>query len=454
MIEDTIVALATPPGEGAIGIVRLSGPAALAIARGFWHGAKVIPRRVQVGTVREPSGEIVDEVILIYMPGPHSFTGEDVVELHGHGSPLALRRIMELCLAGGARLARPGEFTERAFVHGRLDLTQAEAVIDIIRASSEGALRAASGQLSGVLRRQVEQWCQSLVGMLATIEASIDFPDDVEEVDRAELWRELDGLVHEVARVRSTWRQGRILREGMRLAIVGRPNVGKSSLLNRLLREERAIVTDIPGTTRDTVEEQISLAGVPVRLVDTAGLRETADPVERIGVERAYREVERADLVLLVVEAAGGLTPEDSAIAAQIPPEVPVVVVINKTDLAPTLEGKERLAGEVGARAVIAVSAWSGAGLDQLEETIRHLVLGGELPPQESAVVANQRHFTELATAERHLAEAIEALQGQAALDVVSIDLREAWMSLGRITGKEVTDEVINEIFSRFCVGK
>jgi tRNA modification GTPase len=457
---DTIAAVATAPGEAGIGIVRASGPLALACAQQLFRrpsgaalAAPPASHHATYGYVVRPAGEEkLDECVLTYSAAPHSYTGEDVVELACHGSNLVLAQVLNGLIAAGARLAEPGEFTRRAFLNGRLDLAEAEAVIDIIRARTDAALRVATGQLSGRLSREIAEARHALITLLAEIEAAIDFPDDVEPPTDAELAARIRSVHERALGLLRTADAGRLYREGAALVLAGRPNVGKSSLLNALLGEARAIVTEIPGTTRDVIEEALNLRGIPVRAIDTAGLRETQDTVEALGVERTRAQLAAADLTLWVVEAAEGLTDADLRIARELIGRR-VVVVANKIDLGHALqpEAVEALLGTE--TPVVAVSAVTGEGLDTLEETIAAALLGGRISP-DSVWVSNARHQAKLRAALEALDRAIEAAEVGFDQAAIALDLRLAAEALGEITGETVTEETITQIFARFCVGK
>ncbi|MBI2906959.1 MAG: tRNA uridine-5-carboxymethylaminomethyl(34) synthesis GTPase MnmE [Chloroflexi bacterium] len=445
MCEDTIVAISTPIGQGGIGIVRLSGPEAKAIGQGIFD-RPLADRRLVYGRVVDPaSGEVVDEVLGTYMAAPRTYTREDVVEINCHGGPLSLQRVVELALRQGARLANPGEFTLRAFLNGRIDLAQAEAVLDVIQAKTAASLRVAAGGLAGRLSAPVKDLRARLMDALAYLTARIDFPEDeVEEVDIAP---GLEEAKESLAHLLATADAGMVYRQGVRTAIVGRPNVGKSSLLNRLLRESRAIVTPVPGTTRDTLEEVVNLQGVPFVLVDTAGIAHTEDQVEQLGVERSRRAIEQADFVLFVVDASEPLTSADEEICRLLP-EKSVLVAANKCDLPP----RAVLSGLVWP--VLRISALTGAGLAELETEMVGKALGGAVEASDAALVANPRHKDALERALLHLDAALAGLRSGLADDFITIDLTAALNSLGEITGETVTEELLETIFSRFCIGK
>jgi tRNA modification GTPase len=458
--EETIAAIATGMGEAGIGIVRISGSGAVGVGEKVFRPRRGQPlgkrksHTVTYGQVVSPDGVMVDEALALLMKGPRSFTGEDVVELHCHGGQVAVRRVLDAVLDAGARLAEPGEFTRRAFMNGRMDLSQAEAVIDVIRAKTDQALKAAVGQLRGALGDEVRAIRDRLLEVAAHLEADIDFPELDLEVETYQ--HLVDGCEWSLGRVRTLLngaRQGRLLREGYRVVLAGRPNVGKSSLLNRLVRENRAIVTEVPGTTRDVIEEWINLRGLPVIVTDTAGIRETTDVVERLGVDRSRAMLERADLILMVVEAPAGITADDQELAALLPHETPKLVVFNKVD---RLLGGERPAGDLGGPElpevpVVWVSAESGVGMEALEDAVAG---AAGLTDQEQSLVANARQEEALRRAVAHLESALETARASFGPDLVSIDVRGAWIALGEVTGESVGEDLLDQIFSRFCIGK
>lgn len=457
----TIAAIATAPGEAGIGVVRVSGPYALACALTLFRRATPLPdpprsHHSYYGWVIRPTAagepdERLDDCLLTYFRAPHSYTGEEVVELACHGSDLVLRQVLRGLLAAGAVPAEPGEFTQRAFLNGRLDLAAAEAVIDVIRARTDAALRVATGQLGGRLSREIAGLRATLIELLAEIEVAIDFPDDEEPPADAAVAARAAAVRERAAELLRTADAGRLYREGAALVLAGRPNVGKSSLLNALLGEERAIVTATPGTTRDVIEESLNLRGIPVRAIDTAGLRETVDPVERLGVERTHAQVAAADLVVWVVDASEGLTDADRALASGLA-DRRVVVAANKVDLGDRLELAD-LRSVVGeAVPVVWVSAQTGEGLPKLEETLAETLRGGAAP--ESIWVSNVRHEARLQQTVAALDRAREAAEAGFHQAAVALDLRLAAEALGEITGETVTEDTITQIFARFCVGK
>ncbi|MCS6949343.1 MAG: tRNA uridine-5-carboxymethylaminomethyl(34) synthesis GTPase MnmE [Armatimonadota bacterium] len=451
--EDTIAAIATPPGEGGVGIVRVSGTRAWEIARRLFQPlpAPLESHRVYVGWIVAPdSGERIDRALLLTFRAPRSYTGEDVVEFSCHGGMVLLRRVLRLTLQHGARLAQPGEFTLRAFLNGRLDLAQAEAVADLVRARTESAQRLAARQHEGELSRAIHALREALIALLAQVEAHLDFSDDVGEMDYAHLQEQIRHLIARCQSLLATARYGRLTREGATVVLAGRPNVGKSSLMNALLGEERAIVTDIPGTTRDVIKESLQIEGIPVQLWDTAGLRETADIVERFGVERTHRSLQQADLILYLLSAPDGYTPEDQQLLARLPSER-TLLVWNKCDLLP--EGKRAQLLQQASPAVF-VSALTGWNLSQLREAIGEKLLGSDWTTPEGAIVTSERHQLALQGAVESLQQALQSAEEALPAELVSVDLRGALDALGLITGETVTEDIVERIFSDFCIGK
>ncbi len=453
--EDTIAAISTPPGEGGIGIVRLSGRDAFAIAKNMFvssRGRDIESCRARVfhGEIRDAQGP-VDEVLVHVMRAPHSYTCEDVVEINAHGGAGPLRSILELTLHHGARLAEPGEFTKRAFLNGRIDLVQAEAVIDRIRAQTDAALRAAASAAGGALSTTIYAMREVLVNALARIEAAVDFPEeDVPELIDEALRGSLNAALARIKELLATAEAGRLYREGARLTIVGRPNVGKSSIFNALLRDARAIVTAVPGTTRDVLEEVITIQGVPVRISDTAGLRDSADEVERIGIERARGALNTADIVLLVLDASQPCTEEDEALARDVLAlGTPVVIALNKNDLAPA-SPPPSWATEV--RACVPLSAKTGEGLKNLEGALGVVLLGDAPISPDQGMITRIHQRDSLCRA----AQALERLTAnyEASPEFLSIDLRDALQALGEITGDTTPEDILDRIFSQFCIGK
>ncbi len=455
-VDDTIAAIATSIGQSGIGIVKLSGPEAYPIVAQLFRSARgrreLRPYQLHYGQIIEPgSGAPVDEALVVYMPRPHTYTRQDVVEIQAHGGVVPLRRIFQLTLNLGARPAEAGELTLRAFLNGRLDLAQAEAVLDIIEAKTEAALRVATEQLSGSLSTQVSGVRRELLDTLAFLEASIDFVED--EIPLQEVVGPLTQASLHLQDLLKSADYGLIYRQGVRAAIVGRPNVGKSSLLNALLRGDRAIVTSIPGTTRDTLEETANIGGIPVVLVDTAGIRsQTADEVERIGVERSRTALARADIALMVIDGSQPLEPGDWEIASLVGHK-PALLVVNKNDLSVTLR-RESPADFLPKAGRVRLSALSGEGVAALEENLVALVMGGSITLADTPLVSNPRHKALLQQALSHASAAITAQQAGLSPDLVSIDVRAAVDALGEITGQTVTEDLLDTIFSKFCIGK
>jgi tRNA modification GTPase len=480
MQNDTIAAIATPPGIGGVGVIRVSGPEAFAIVLPLFRqpgGRTSLPpsHLLTYGRVVDPkTEEIMDEVFAAFMQAPRTYTREDVVEIQGHGGPLILQRILRLVLAQGARMANAGEFTLRAFLNGRLDLAQAEAVMDLIDAQTDAAQRLAMQQLQGRISAQVQSARQAILAVVARIEASIDFPEeDVPTPQPVELMPLIAEAQRQVDALLVGSEEGRLYRQGLRTAIIGRPNVGKSSLLNALLRTERAIVTPIAGTTRDTVEEVANLRGIPLHLIDTAGITPSADPVEQMGIQRSRAAAESADLVLLVFDGAEALTAQDQRISQELyalgfgrdpgqdatrdplsgHPGRPVVVVINKSDCPRQLNSAEVQRLWTGAP-LVRTSMLTGEGLPELEESIVKLVLAGKTLHSSSALVTSVRHQEALRSASAHLHASLVPLEQGLPLDFVSIDLRAAYDGLGEITGETASEDLLDKIFSEFCIGK
>jgi tRNA modification GTPase len=476
MQNDTIVAIATPVGFGGVGIIRVSGSAAFSIVQPLLRRpAKqtTLPPSHQLiyGHIVDPATrEVLDEVLVAFMYAPRTYTRENVVEIQGHGGPLILSRILQTVLAQGARMANPGEFTLRAFLNGRLDLAQAEAVMDLIEAQTEAGQRLAMQQLRGRLSEQVQQSRIAVLGVIARIEASIDFPEEDVPTPRAvELLPLIAVAQRHVATLLAGSEKGRLYRQGLRTAIIGRPNVGKSSLLNALLRMERAIVTPIAGTTRDTVEEIANLRGIPLHLIDTAGITPTDDPIEQLGVQRSRSAAESADVVLLVFDRSEPLTAQDRRVCSELyamgfgsiisqqgqssHQRRPVIIVLNKADkdLCIDVEELQRCWPVVP---IVHTSTVRGDGLSALEDVLAELVLGGNIVSSDSVLVTSTRHQEALRRASEHLKTSIEALEQQIPLDFVSIDLRAAYDALGEVTGETASDDLLDKIFSEFCIGK
>ncbi|MER1955029.1 tRNA uridine-5-carboxymethylaminomethyl(34) synthesis GTPase MnmE [Desemzia incerta] len=457
---DTIAAISTPPGEGAIGIVRLSGEEAIAVAdRVYKLGSKQLADQtshtIHYGNIVNPkTNDTVDEVMVTVMRAPKTFTREDVVEINCHGGILAVNQVLQIVLQNGARLAEPGEFTKRAFLNGRIDLSQAEAVMDLIRAKTDKAMYVALQQLDGNLSNLIRNLRSEILDTLAQVEVNIDYPeyDDVEEMTSILLIEKAKQVKAAVQQLLETASQGKILREGLATAIIGRPNVGKSSLLNYLLREEKAIVTDIAGTTRDVIEEYVSVKGVPLRLIDTAGIRETEDIIEKIGVERSRKALVDADLILLVFNQNEPLTDEDKALI-EATNQNHRIIILNKMDLPNKLD-LEELEFLVGEDAIVKTSVLTQSGVDVLESKIADLFFSGNTGEKDATYVSNVRHIALLNDAETALDDVINGVESGMPVDLVQIDMTRCWDLLGEITGDSVQDELLTQLFSQFCLGK
>lgn len=457
-MEDTIAAVATAYGEGGIGIIRISGEKALSILEEVFEFAgetsQIVNRRMTYGRIVDRENEqIIDEVLAIYMKGPKTYTAEDVVEINCHGSMVSLRKTLALVLRKGARLAEPGEFTKRAFLNGRLDLSQAEAVIDIIKAKTDRSFDVAMSQLEGALSLRVTEIRQKLLDLLVDITVNIDYPDeDIEELTYDKIEENILLIGEMIEKLLSTADTGRMIREGIRVAIVGKPNVGKSSLMNSLLRETRAIVTEIPGTTRDTIEEAISIRNIPVYLVDTAGIRETSDEVERLGIERSKAAFNEADFIIFIMDGSSAISDEDREIASYLDGR-DSVVLINKNDLERGFTNDD-VRELVNDPVIIETSLINNEGIEEIENHIEELVYGGELSQHDSTMVNNVRHIELLKQSRYSLRDAMEMTLAREALDFIEVDVRNAYDLLGEITGETVSDDIINEVFARFCLGK
>lgn len=458
---DTIAAISTPMGEGAIAIVRLSGDEAVSIADKIFKspsGKRLIEQQshtIHYGHLVDPkTNEVIEEVMLSLMRGPKTFTREDVVEINCHGGIVSVNRVLQLVLTNGARLAEPGEFTKRAFLNGRIDLSQAEAVMDLIRAKTDRAMNVALGQMDGRLSRLIGDLRQALLETLAHVEVNIDYPeyDDVEEMTVPILMKKCTWVREEIMKLLKTSSQGKILREGLSTVILGRPNVGKSSLLNSLVHENKAIVTDIAGTTRDIIEEYVNVRGVPLRLVDTAGIRETEDIVERIGVERSRQVLKEADLILFVLNYSDELTEEDERLFETIQ-QMDYIVVVNKTDLPPKIN-MERVKGLANNHPVVATSLLKEEGVMELEEAIAALFFEGNVESGDLTYVSNARHIALLHQAQATIEDALNAAEAGVPVDMVQIDVTRTWEILGEIIGDTVQESLINQLFSQFCLGK
>ena len=457
--QDTITALVTAVGESSVGIIRISGPEATSIANKICKGKTDFltaeSHTVHYGYVYDyKQDKKVDEAIFLLMRGPRSFTGEDVVEVQCHGGMVVLKQVLQLILLSGARLAEQGEFSKRAFLNGRLDLAQAESIMDIVQAKTERGVDLALSQLQGSLSGMVKELRADLLELVAFIQADIDYPDDdIERLTPDEFQSRVANLKEKIASVLENAQKGKMIRDGLRVVIAGKPNVGKSSLLNALLGHERAIVTDIPGTTRDVIEEYINLNGIPLKIVDTAGIRETDNVVEQIGVDKAQQFVKNADLVLYVVDAVQGLTDEDREMLAEIKNQH-VIYLMNKSDVGITDEARVDFANAIGGAPVLEISAREKLGLDQLEQSIMDLFFSGTLEVQNDIMVTNVRHIQILEESAAHMEGFLTGLSLGMSVDFLVIDLQNAWEKLGKITGETVEEDLLDQIFSKFCLGK
>lgn len=456
-MEDTIAAVATPPGEGGIGIIRISGEESRNILDKIFRPAgtgDLSGRKMTYGNIVDPStGKVIDEVLCVHMRGPKTYTAEDVVEINCHGGMVPLRRTLQLVLRSGARMAEPGEFTKRAFLNGRLDLSQAEAVIDVIKAKTDRSFDVAMDQLEGVFSKNIKEIRKKLVDILVNIAVNIDYPDeDIEEITYDKLAEDLSDVKRDIDRMLSGAATGRIIQEGLAVSIIGKPNVGKSSLMNSLLGDARAIVTDIPGTTRDTIEEFLSIRGIPVRLTDTAGIRKTSDVIEKIGIEKSRESFNQADLVIFIMDSSRPLESEDREIIDVLNPEK-TIAVINKTDLNPVLD-KEEIRRLIPDAVIIEASMETGEGIKIIEDEIEKKVYGGQVSQSESVLVTNARHQAALESAAASAGDAVSMTERKEALEFIEIDVNSCYEKLGEIIGETVQDDIINEVFARFCLGK
>ncbi|MEZ1285098.1 tRNA uridine-5-carboxymethylaminomethyl(34) synthesis GTPase MnmE [Staphylococcus aureus] len=456
---DTITSISTPMGEGAIGIVRLSGPQAVEIADKLYKGKHLLndvpSHTINYGHIIDPeSKEVVEEVMVSVLRAPKTFTREDIIEINCHGGILTINRVLELTMTYGARMAEPGEFTKRAFLNGRIDLSQAEAVMDFIRSKTDRASKVAMNQIEGRLSDLIKKQRKSILEILAQVEVNIDYPeyDDVEDATTEFLLEQSKEIKQEINRLLDTGAQGKIMREGLSTVIVGKPNVGKSSMLNNLIQDNKAIVTEVAGTTRDVLEEYVNVRGVPLRLVDTAGIRETEDIVEKIGVERSRKALSQADLILFVLNNNEALTQEDYTLYEVVKNE-DVIVIVNKMDLEQNIDINE-VKDMIGDTPLIQTSMLKQEGIDELEIQIRDLFFGGEVQNQDMTYVSNSRHISLLKQARQTIQDAIDAAESGVPMDMVQIDLTRTWEILGEIIGETASDELIDQLFSQFCLGK
>ena len=459
-LDDTIAAIATAPGIGGIGIIRVSGPESCDVVNRIFHSKQSIPlgerqtRTIHYGHIVHPkTGKTLDEVIVVLMKGPHSYTAEDVVEIQCHGGFVSVREILKVLLSEGVRQAEEGEFTKRAFLNGRIDLTQAEAIIDIIDAKTEQSLEVAINQLDGTLSKYIRALRDELIAMIAHLEVTIDYPEeDIEEVSAQEVRTGLAPILEKMDTLLATAQRGKLLRDGVMVSIIGRPNAGKSSLMNALLREDRAIVTNIPGTTRDSIEEFLTIQGIPVRLIDTAGIRETEDIVESMGVEKARQYLDKADVVVLVIDGSKPLEPEEQELL-QLITNRPSIIFLNKADKVQCVS-KEEIAALGTFTEIVTISAAQGEGMDEMARVITSLVQGGSVQASHEAMLSNVRHITLMEQAKVSLDQSILAIDSGMPIDLIVTDIRAAWELLGDITGESLRESMVDELFKRFCLGK
>lgn len=456
-MDDTIAAVATAYGEGGIGIIRISGEKSLDILEEIFefHGIEeIVNRRMTYGKIVDrDNGQTIDEVLAVYMKGPATYTAEDVVEINCHGSTVSLRKTLSLVLRKGARLAEPGEFTKRAFLNGRIDLSQAEAVIDVVKAKTDKSFDVALSQLEGGLSSYIRDIRQNLLDLLVDITVNIDYPDeDIEEITYDKLEINIKQIGDMIEKLLSTASSGRMIREGIRVAIAGKPNVGKSSLMNGLLRETRAIVTEIPGTTRDTIEEALSIRNIPVYLIDTAGIRETSDKVEKLGIEKSKEAFNNADFIIFIMDGSEEISSEDEEIIENLK-ERKCLVLINKKDLEQKIDSVQ-IRNMLPNSQIIKTSLINGDGIEEIENAVEELVYGGEITQSESMMVNNVRHINLLTDSFNSLEDALQMAVNRDALDFIEIDVKNAYELTGEIIGESVNDDIINEVFARFCLGK
>lgn len=455
---DTIAAISTATGNSGISIIRVSGNKSLDIVNKIFIGKNkknifdMKTYTMRYGNIVElKTGDIIDEVIVSFMKGPKSFTGENVVEVNCHGGSYPAKRILEEVIRAGARLAEPGEFTKRAFLNGRLDLTEAEAVMDIINSKTELSMKASVAQAEGTISREINKLRQRILEIIAHIEATVDYPeDDLEEATAQSVEKDVKSIIKEIDKLILSADEGKILREGLNTVIIGKPNVGKSSLLNLLLDEKRAIVTDIPGTTRDVIEECINISGIPVKIVDTAGIRDTEDVIEKIGVEKSKEKLHNADLIIFMIDSSKKMNKDDLEIIDYIK-DKNYIILLNKVDL-PSKMNSNYLKN-LNQNCIVKFSVKDKIGLEELKGCIKNIFFSGDLK-QQDIMITNTRHKEALIKAKEYCESSLDALKNTLAVDLASIDIRNAWMALGEITGETLQEDLIDKIFKDFCLGK
>lgn len=455
-MDQTIAAISTAVGEAGIGIVRMSGKDAIYIGKEIFKSTKdnfeFKNKKLHYGHIID-DGKVLDEVLIAFMKAPNTYTREDMVEIYSHGGIIPVKKILELCLKKGARLAERGEFTKRAFLNGRLDLTQAEAVIDIIKAKSEKSYEVSLRQLEGSITNEVLEIQDILVRMMAFIEANIDFPEDeVEEISHKTLLEDAKKVEVRIKKLIDSFDRGKILRDGLNTVILGKPNVGKSSLLNAILKENRAIVTDIPGTTRDIIEEYINIDGIPLKLIDTAGIRETEDYVEKIGVLKTKETINKADLVIALFDVSSDITEEDKRIM-ELVKDKKTIIMLNKTDLEKKIDESYFIDNFPNAR-IINSSITTGIGIDELIDTIKDMFYKEDIKVESDVVLTNIRHKDMLLRAYDRILELEDEIALNEPIDCLEVDIKDAWESLGQITGQSITEDILDKIFREFCIGK
>ena len=454
---DTIAAISTPPGVGGIGIIRMSGENCFEILKKMFKSKReekeIVGYTIQYGHIVD-EGHSIDEVLVSFFKNPHSYTKENMCEINSHGGSYIVRRILELCIKNGARIAEPGEFTKRAFLNGRIDLSQAEAVMELIQSKSEKEARASIQQLEGDLSREIKRIRDGLMELMVEIEVSIDYPEyDVEEVNLQRALTVIERSKKELTKLKNSFQNGKLIKEGINVALIGKPNVGKSSLLNALLREDRAIVTELEGTTRDVIKESITIEGIPINIIDTAGIRKSTNEVEKIGIERSRKMADQSDLIVAILDCSRELQKEDKEIL-ELTKQKKSIIVLNKIDkLEQKINVKEIKEKKLNS-SIIPISVREKIGIEELYSEIIRLFNLNEIEIQNTTIITNLRHKEKIQLAEEHVEKAVEAIKQGLPIDLISISVKEAMQELGKITGESVSDEIIKEIFSKFCLGK